>query len=125
MAAQGGDARVCDEPARLSASGLRVVKVESPRAGFVTRVDAAEVGFAVAGLGGGRIRVEDEIDPAVGFMADARHGDQVSTGDALGVLYCRDEAQARVAAPRIQAAYTIDAEAPAAPLKLIKEVITA
>ncbi|MFL6211679.1 MAG: thymidine phosphorylase [Pyrinomonadaceae bacterium] len=124
VAAQGGDVRVCDEPARLFTSGLHAVKVESPRAGFVTQVDAAEVGFAVASIGGGRVRVEDEVDAAIGFMADARHGDEVATGDALGVLYCRDEAQAQAARPRIQAAYTIGAESPPVPLKLIKEVIT-
>jgi pyrimidine-nucleoside phosphorylase len=124
VAAQGGDARVCDEPALLSVSGLRAVKVESPRAGFVTQVEATEIGFAVASIGGGRVRVEDEIDPAVGYLADARHGDEVHAGDALGTLYCRDEAQGAQAAPRIQAAYTIGAESPQK-LKLIKEVITA
>src|SRR5204863_9605932 len=123
ISAQGGDARVCDEPARLFVSGLRAVKVESPRAGFVTGVDATEIGFAVASIGGGRVRVEDEIDPAVGYLAHARHGDEVRAGDALGTLYCRDEAQAAQAAPRIQAAYTIGAESPPT-LKLIKEVIT-
>jgi pyrimidine-nucleoside phosphorylase len=122
VAAQGGDVRVCDEPARLLVSGLRTVKVESPRAGFVTQVDAAEVGFAVAAIGGGRVRVEDEIDPAIGFICEARIGDEVRAGDALGLLYCRDEGQAATAAPRIQRAYTIGIESPTPP-KLIKEVI--
>ncbi|HYY41731.1 MAG TPA: thymidine phosphorylase, partial [Pyrinomonadaceae bacterium] len=125
VVAQGGDARVCDEPGRLFASGLRAVKVESPRAGVVLQVDAAEVGFAVAAMGGGRVRVEDEIDPAIGFLADARCGDEVAAGDALGTLYCRTEAQGAAARQRIQTAYTIGAESPAVPLKLIKEVITA
>ena len=124
VAAQGGDARVCDKPALLFASGLRAVRVESPRAGFVTQVDAAEVGFAVAAMGGGRVRVEDEIDPAIGFFAEARHGGEVAAGDALGTLYCRDEAQGAEARQRIQAAYTIGAESPAGSLQLIKEVIT-
>src|SRR2546423_4027536 len=98
VSAQGGDARVCDEPARLFASGLRAVKVESPRSGFVTQVDTAEIGFAVASIGGGRVRVEDEIDPAIGFMAEARIGDEGRQGDALGTLYFRDEAQTEAAA---------------------------
>ncbi len=124
VAVQGGDVRVCDDPALLFASDLRAVKVESPRAGFVTQMDAAEVGFAVAALGGGRVRVEDKIDPGVGLLVDASIGDEVAAGDALGTLYCRDETQGAEAARRIQQAYTIGAEAPPAPLKLIKEVIT-
>ena len=125
--AQGGDARVCDEPQRLlQTSTLRAVKVESPRAGFVTQVEAAEIGFAVSWIGGGRTRVEDEIDFQVGFVADATHGDELRAGDALGTLYCRDEAQAAEAGARIRAAYTVgDEPPPGAPLELIKEVITA
>ncbi|MDQ3134376.1 MAG: pyrimidine-nucleoside phosphorylase, partial [Acidobacteriota bacterium] len=124
--AQGGDARVCDEPARLlQTSTLRAVKVESTRAGFVTQVEAAEIGYAVSAIGGGRTRVEDEIDHQVGFVADVKHGDQLAKGDALGTLYCRDDAQAAMARARIKVAYTIGDEPPYEPLKLIKEVITA
>ncbi|MCA1849665.1 MAG: thymidine phosphorylase, partial [Acidobacteria bacterium] len=103
--AQGGDARVCDDPSRLLDGTLSEVKVESPRAGFVTRIDAAEIGRAVAAIGGGRVRVEDRIDPGVGFLAGARVGDELGAGDALGLLYCRSETQAAEAAARIKAAY--------------------
>ncbi|MCA1556487.1 MAG: hypothetical protein LC747_07330, partial [Acidobacteria bacterium] len=124
--AQGGDARVCDAPGRLlQTSTLREVKVESTRAGFVTQVEAAEIGYAVSAIGGGRTRVEDEIDHQVGFVADAKHGDQVAKGDALGTLYCRDREQAASVGARIRAAYTVADEPPSEPLKLIKEVIIA
>ncbi|HYO98606.1 MAG TPA: hypothetical protein VER76_00150, partial [Pyrinomonadaceae bacterium] len=117
-------ARVCDEPGRLlQTSTLRAVKVESPRAGFVTQVEADEIGFAVSSIGGGRTRLEDEIDFQVGYIAHAKHGDELRAGEALGTLYCRDDAQAASAGARIRAAYTVG-DAPA-PLELIKEVITA
>src|SRR5205085_9400392 len=86
---QGGDPRVCDDPGRLEDWTLEEVKVESTRGGFITSVDAAEVGRAVVSIGGGRARVEDGIDPSVGFTARARIGDEVKAGDALGLLYCR------------------------------------
>jgi pyrimidine-nucleoside phosphorylase len=122
--AQGGDARVCDHPARLLPSTLRELKVESPRAGFVTRMDATEIGHAVGQLGGGRVRVDDEIDSAVGYLADARIGDELVEGEPLGLLYYHDAGLARDAAARIQAAYTLE-DAPVEPPQLIKEVITA
>jgi pyrimidine-nucleoside phosphorylase len=123
--AQGGDARACDEPRRvLQPSPPREVRVESPRAGFVVKVDAAEIGLAVARIGGGRARVEDEIDPAVAFLADAKLGEEVRAGQTLGTLLCRDESQAGEAAARIGRAYTVgDAPPPAGSFKLIKEVI--
>ena len=124
--AQGGDARVCDDPARLlQTSSLHAVKVESARSGFVTEIDAAEIGHAVAVIGGGRTRVEDVIDFQVGYVADVAHGDQVGAGDTLGMIYSRNAAQGVSAAKRIQSAYTIGDESPREQLQLIKEVITA
>jgi pyrimidine-nucleoside phosphorylase len=122
--AQGGDPRVCDDPRRLLPLTPYEVKVESTRTGFVTTIDAAEIGHTIASIGGGRTRIEDAIDPGVGFAAEAKIGDQVEAGETLGLLYCRDEAQAKIASERIHAAYTIGAEPTSAPT-LIKEVITA
>jgi pyrimidine-nucleoside phosphorylase/thymidine phosphorylase len=122
--AQGGDPRVCDDPARLLPLTPHEVKVESTRTGFVSGIDAAEVGHAVASIGGGRIRIEDAIDPGVGFLAERKIGDEVKAGEILGLLYCRDLEQSEMVAERIRAAYTIGDESTSAP-KLIKEVIAA
>jgi pyrimidine-nucleoside phosphorylase len=123
IAEQGGDPRVCDDPGRLEDWTLEEVGVESVRAGFVTAVDAAEVGRVVASVGGGRVRVEDRVDPSVGFLARAKIGDELKAGDALGLLYCRGESGAVEAAARIRAAYTVRDEPPARVPELIKEVI--
>jgi len=122
--AQGGDPRVCDDPARLSDLTLREVRVESPRAGYVAGVDAAEVGRALAGIGGGRVRIEHDVDLAVGYLARAKIGDRVAAGEALGLLLCRREADGREAAARIGAAYEVAEEPPAHVPTLVKEVIT-
>ncbi|HEX8719651.1 MAG TPA: thymidine phosphorylase [Pyrinomonadaceae bacterium] len=121
--AQGGDPRVCDDPLRLSDLTVREVRVESVHAGYVVAVDAAEVGRAVASIGGGRARVEDEIDPAVGYAARARVGQQVSAGEPLGLLYCRPGAEGEAAAARIRAAYTVGDAPPNQIPELVKEVI--
>jgi pyrimidine-nucleoside phosphorylase len=123
--AQGGDPRVCDDPAAvLSTSPARVLKVESPRSGFITDVDAAEIGLAVVELGGGRARIEDEIDAGVGFLADMKIGDEVRVGSPLGLLLCRDGEGADAAAARIRRAYSIGDAPPAEPFKLIKDTIS-
>ncbi|MGB7923777.1 MAG: hypothetical protein WCF57_11085, partial [Pyrinomonadaceae bacterium] len=120
-----GDARVCDRPALLLPLTLRELKVESPRAGFVTGIDTAEIGHAVGLLGGGRQSIEDNIDPAVGFLVDARLGDHLAAGEALGLLYYHDESLAEEAAARIRAAYQFDEEQARRAPVLIKEVIAA
>ncbi|HEX7999320.1 MAG TPA: thymidine phosphorylase [Pyrinomonadaceae bacterium] len=121
--AQGGDARVCDEPQALLPLTPHEVKVESPRAGFIAGIKTDEIGLTVSALGGGRIRIEDEIDPGVGFRVEAQIGDEVAAGQALGILYCRAQADGKEAVARIQSAYEIGDE-PVAPPTLIKEVFT-
>jgi pyrimidine-nucleoside phosphorylase len=124
--AQGGDARVCDSPRDvLQASPTREVRVESTRTGFITAIDAAEIGLALAGVGGGRAKVEDEIDHAIGYLADVKLGDEVRDGQLLGTLLCRDETQGRQAAPRIREAYAVGDEPPRPDsYQLIKDVIS-
>jgi len=123
VAAQGGDPRVCDDPTAFLPLDSESFRVESPRPGFVTQINTAEIGHAIAAIGGGRVRIEDSIDPAVGFMAKARLGDRVDAEGELGVVYCGDEAKARAAVQRIQAAYEVAPEPPSELPSLLKEVI--
>ena len=81
--AQGGEPRVCDDPAEFLPLVTESFKVESPRSGFVTKVNTAEIGHAIAAIGGGRVRIDDTIDPTVGFMAEVKIGDRVNAGAPL------------------------------------------
>ncbi len=121
--AQGGNPKVCDEPERVLPLADQSIRVESPRSGFISSIDTTEVGHAIAAIGGGRVRIEDAIDPTVGFMAEAKLGDEIQAGDSFGVIFCRDEAKSREAADRINAAYVVTADRPKEIPQLIKEVI--
>ncbi len=123
VAAQGGEARVCDQPGVFLPLVRESVKVESPRSGYITSVDTTEIGHAIAAIGGGRVRIEDTIDPTVGFISELKLGEPVRSGEALGVVYCADEAAAKEAARRIQAAYHVGDEPPAEVEKLVKEIV--
>jgi pyrimidine-nucleoside phosphorylase len=121
--AQGGDPRVCDEPAGILPLTDKAFKVESPRSGFIVTVETQEIGHAIAEAGGGRVRTEDRIDPTVGFVGDAKIGDELQAGDAIGWVYCDTPDRGQRAAARIQAAYKIEDAPPAELPMLIKEVI--
>ena len=121
--AQGGDPRVCDDPASFLPLVGETIKVESPRSGYITRVDTTEIGHAIAAIGGGRVRIEDTIDPRVGFTSELKIGDKVKAGEAIGIVYCADSASGQNAARRIEAAYHIGEEPPAEAHKLVKEII--
>jgi pyrimidine-nucleoside phosphorylase len=123
VAAQGGDPRVCDDPSGVLPLVSESFKVESRRPGYITSVETTQIGHAIAALGGGRVRIEDEIDATVGFVAEVKIGDQVTAGQTLGVVYSCDESKAREAVERIQSAYQVGEEFKGALPKLTKEVV--
>lgn len=106
VAALGGPADLADHPERYLAKAdvVRPVPVES---GYVARVATRDIGLAVIGLGGGRTRPQDGIDPAVGFTGLARAGDAVGPDRPLAVIHARDAAAADRAEAALRAAYGI------------------
>jgi pyrimidine-nucleoside phosphorylase len=121
--AQGGDPRVCDDPAKILPLTEKAIRVESPRSGFVVKVDTQEIGHAIAEAGGGRVRIEDRIDVKVGFVGDVKIGEQLRAGDLIGKLFCDDAGRGAQASERIRAAYELADQPPAELPVLIKEVI--
>jgi pyrimidine-nucleoside phosphorylase len=121
--AQGGEPRVCDDPDRFLPLARESVKVESPRSGFVTSVNTTEVGHAIAAIGGGRVRVEDSIDPSVGFITEVKIGDRLKAGEVIGAVQCKDVVKGSEAAALIQAAYEVGDEPPVESPGLVREVI--
>ncbi len=94
--AQGGDGRVCDDVSLLpQAPVIRPVLIRE--AGFVESMDTTELGLCAQRMGAGRIRKEDTIDPAVGFVLHKRIGERIEKGEALVTLHARDESSARTA----------------------------
>ncbi|MEX0836698.1 MAG: thymidine phosphorylase [Gemmatimonadota bacterium] len=88
--AQGGDPSVLDAPERLH-TAPEVREVAANRAGTVHRVRPRVLGEAVVGLGGGRVRVEDAIDPGVGFEVLVRTGEKVHPRTPIGRVHARDD----------------------------------
>jgi len=65
--------------------------IESDTDGHVEAVDALEIGLSALELGAGRIRKEDRIDPAAGFVIEAPVGARVKRGDVLVTAHARSE----------------------------------
>ena len=104
--AQGGDAAFVDDPAALPAAA-HVLPVRASQGGFVTAIDALEVGLAVQALGAGRRQKEVEIDHTVGLILDAKTGDRVAPGDSLARVYANDSDKGEQAALRVNDAFKL------------------
>ena len=112
IAAQSGDPRVVEDPERLETAKVSVA-VLAPRAGFVARVDALEIGLAAVSMGAGRTRADQKVDPTVGISVDVKPGASVARGEPLARIFVRDAQGAAKIEARVRAAFVIEDQAPA------------
>jgi len=87
VAAQGGDPRVCEDPAAVLPRATHVERVHADRSGWLVRLDARAVGQASMLLGAGRATAEATIDPTAGIVLEKTVGDRVAAGDVLAELH--------------------------------------
>ncbi len=121
IAAQGGNADVLQQFELLpNASGEHVIT--SPRDGYISRINADDVGRAAVLLGAGRTEATDEIDPAVGIVLQAKVGDNVVAGSGLCALYYTDETNLDEAVQLVEDAFRLSANAPE-PRELVLDLI--
>ena len=119
--AQGGDPEVLDAFERLPTASAEYA-VSSPRGGFVSRIQAEDIGNAAMMLGAGRETVESPIDYGVGIVLERKVGERVEAGERLCTLYYNDEAHLEEATQMVEDAFRI-ATAPPEPRPLIYEII--
>ena len=112
--ALGGPADVVECPDYYFRPAPIELFVTPEAAGVIARIDARALGLAVVELGGGRRRVEDAIDPAVG-LADVRGvGEAVDRDRPLAIVRARSVGEAEAAAHRVRQAVTVSEEPTAA-----------
>ena len=87
--AQHGDVAVVDDPSRLPRARA-TVRLLSRASGFVSHIEAMEVGRIAIMLGAGRLRSEDRVDPAAGIEFLKQRGERVAKGEVLALLHTRD-----------------------------------
>jgi pyrimidine-nucleoside phosphorylase len=121
--AQGGNPGVVDDPAALPQAS-HVDLFPAPRRGFVARVEPRAIGRGVTALGGGRTRIDDDVDPAVGFVITAKPGDWVEAGEPLATVFARDRAGIETGRATLRTAIVIADEADP-PLPLVSHRVTA
>ena len=121
--AQGGNPGVVDDPSVLPQAGACELFL-SPRQGVIARVEPKVIGRGVTALGGGRTRVDDTVDPSVGFVITAKPGDIVQQAEPLATVFARDRAGVETGLAALRQAIIISDEADL-PLPLISHRVTA
>lgn len=120
--AQGGNPGVVDDPAVLPQAAACEL-FAAPRRGLIAAVEPRAIGRGILALGGGRVRMDDLIDPTVGFVISARQGDWVEAGEPLATIFARDRAGVEAGRHALRTAIVIADEAEP-PLPLISHRVT-
>ena len=81
--------------------------------GILTHVDGRMFGNAIIELGGGRRKVDDELDLSVGFVEVAPIGAQIDNNRPLALVHAADEATAEIASKMLRKASSIGDSMPA------------
>ena len=111
IAAQGGNPQVLDRFELLpNASGAR--EILCPRSGYISAINAEDIGRASTMIGAGRDRKEDSIDPAVGMILEAKVGQKIDAGSVLCRIYYTREERLDDAAEMVEDAFRISSTPP-------------
>ena len=115
---QWGETRVIDEPEYFMKAKYKI-PVNAIEDGFVSSIEAKNIGQAVVNLGGGRMKKDDEVDYFVGIEVLKKIGDEVKSGEPLLVIHANDETKGLLQVEFLRNSYNFSKE----PVKKIKEIL--
>jgi pyrimidine-nucleoside phosphorylase/thymidine phosphorylase len=108
---QGGDPGIVDDPDRLPRAQHQE-RVISTCGGYVTAIQCEQIGIASMILGGGREKMSDAVDPAVGLVLEKKTGDTVKVGETLCVVHYNSDARLRESVELLAKSFEIGSQAP-------------
>jgi len=113
VAALGGPRDFVDNAGHYMPSAPVILPCPALQGGAVTRMNARAIGIAVIGLGGGRQRASDMIDPRVGLTDIVPVGRRIAAGEPLAMVHAADAGAAGQAIAALRTAIHIGDAAPA------------
>jgi len=85
-----------------------IVPLKAPESGVIVSWDVRSLGLAILQLGGGRIRLTDKVDPAVGISALKRRGARVAAGEPVALIHGNCEDRVKKASQTVYKAITLE-----------------
>lgn len=107
----GGDKRYIYDTNLFEESNVTAMLV-AEKSGYISKIDAYEVGRAAALLGAGRERIGGAIDHTAGIILNKRVGDRIEEGEALATLQASSIERAQSGMEHLFRAVTIGKEKP-------------
>ena len=86
IGAQGGNIKVIDNLGKLPHAKYHI-EVKARESGYITAINAENIGISAMLLGAGRRKKDDLIDHAAGITIEKKIGDSVQIGEIICVLH--------------------------------------
>ena len=86
VALQGGDSNQLKH-VELLPQAAYTIDIPAKQTGYIHEIHALALGKLAMRLGAGRIRLEDNIDPAVGIVLHKKSADYVCEGETLATIH--------------------------------------
>ncbi|MCR5182059.1 MAG: pyrimidine-nucleoside phosphorylase [Clostridia bacterium] len=119
--AQGGNGDIIYDYSMFP-QARHTLELRSPYSGYVSKINARQIGIASQHLGAGRASKEDVIDLAAGIVLNKKVGDRVEEGELLLTLLGNDMAKLEAGQKLAERAFQFSDEPVERP-ELIKEII--
>lgn len=119
IVAQGGDLNVIENPNLLPSAKFNQA-YRSKKKGYITELNALDIGLASVKLGAGRETKESEIDFGAGVILKKKIGDYVELNEELAILYTNKESNFEKAFEFMDLAYKIGKVKPKAQSLILK-----
>lgn len=87
---QGGDVEYIEDTNKFSKSKYEI-ELFSKEDGYISQINAEQIGKIASSIGAGRMRKEDGIDYTAGIILNKKVGDKVQKGEKLASIYTNKE----------------------------------
>lgn len=119
--AQGGNEAAVYNTELLQAAPIKM-EVVSPKTGYITFLNASNVGSVCIGLGAGRVTKESTIDLSVGIVLRKKVGDYVKKDESLATIHAANKNKALEAQQMLIECFNIG-DVPPENRKIIRGII--
>lgn len=103
---QGGDISYLENTDKFKKASI-IEPVYCNKSGYITKIDAKEIGKVACRLGAGRINKEDDIDKSVGIVLNKKVGDKVSDGEIIAFIHANDYEEMLVAKKELENIFVV------------------
>ncbi len=118
----GGPADFAEKPEKYLAEAAVIKPLYAEHAGYVNAMQTRNLGLAIIGLKGGRIRSDQQLDYATGFSEFCQIGDYVDNQKPLCFIHAQTEEDWNRTAAEIKANIKISETVPAQAPTIIEKI---